>query len=226
MSPQDAKTRLYKHGLISIVRGNFSLQEILQMSEALLRSGVNLVEITLNSAHVFEGIREVQKQLGDDMLVGAGTVRTADDVKKAVDAGAGYLIAPNLDLAAVLEAQRQETLLIPGVFTASEAQAAHAAGCGTVKLFPADALGPPYLKALRAPLDHIDFVPSGGVNDRTIADFHRAGAVAYGVGSALVKNVEVTDAELAALGERARVLCGALEEARGGVHNDVQGLLK
>ena len=220
MSPQDVKTRLYEHGLISIIRGDFSLEEILKMSEALLRGGVRLVEITLNSAHVFEGIREVQKQFGDDMLVGAGTVRTAEDVKKAVDAGAGYLIAPNLDPAAVLEARRRETLLIPGVFTASEAWAAHAAGCGTVKLFPADALGPSYLKALRAPLDNIDFVPSGGVNAHTVADLHRAGAVAYGVGSALVKNVAATRAELAALSERARVLCGALEEARGGAQRD------
>ena len=105
---------------------------------------------------------------------------------------------------------------MPGIFTASEAQAAFVAGCKTVKLFPADALGPAYLKALRAPLEHIDFVPTGGVTVDTVADFQRAGAVAFGVGSALVKNVAVTPAELGALTERATALTRALKEARTG----------
>ena len=186
------------------------------MSEALLAGGVKIVEVTLNSTHALDAIPELQRQFGDDLQVGAGTVRSAEDVNKAVDAGASFVIAPCLDLPSVKAAAQQGILMLPGIFTASEAQAAFVAGCETVKLFPADVGGPAYLKALRAPLEHIDFIPTGGVTHETIADFHRAGAVAFGVGSALVKNVEITLEELGALKRRAEVLVEALEKARAG----------
>ena len=212
----EVKNHLYANGLISIIRGGFSLTEIVQVSAALLAGGVKVVEVTLNSTHALAGVRELQRQFGDDLQVGAGTLRTAEDVTKAVDAGASFLLAPCLDIASVKAAAQHNTLLVPGIFTASEAQAAFAAGCQTVKLFPADALGSAYLKALRAPLEHIDFIPTGGVSLKTLADFHRAGAVAFGVGSALVKNVAVTPAELKALTARAKALTGALAEVRAG----------
>jgi 2-dehydro-3-deoxyphosphogluconate aldolase/(4S)-4-hydroxy-2-oxoglutarate aldolase len=214
MTPDTIKQSLYHHGLVSIIRGRFGLEGILQLAEALLAGGVNVVEVTLNSTDALAAISKLNEYFADDMRVGAGTVRTASDVNDAVGAGASFLIAPCLDLPSVEAAQTHNTLLLPGIFTASEAQTAYVAGCSTVKLFPADALGPSYLKALRAPLDHIDFVPTGGVNHETIGAFHQAGAVAFGVGSALVKNVEVTAGELTALTERARVLVNALADAR------------
>ena len=214
MTIQTAKEQLYADGLISIIRGGFSLQETMQLAEVLLAGGVRVVEVTLNSTHALRAIPELQRQFGSDVQVGAGTVRTAEDVTKAVDAGASFLIAPCLDMPSVRAAARHDVLMLPGVFTASEAQAAFVAGCKTVKLFPADAVGPAYLKALRAPLNHIDFIPTGGVTADTLADFHRAGAVAFGLGSALVKNVTVTPEELNALRGRAEVLVEALERAR------------
>ena len=209
------KQQLYQGGLISIIRGAFSPKETLQLAEALVAGGVNIIEVTLNSTHALASIRELQR-FGEDVLVGAGTVRSAEDVTKAVDAGASFLIAPCLDLPSVRAAAQHEVLLLPGIFTASEAQAAFVAGCETVKLFPADVGGPAYLKALRAPLEHIDFIPTGGVTHETIADFHRAGAVAFGVGSALVKDVAVTPEELGALEGRAAALTHALRAARAG----------
>ena len=209
------KQQLYQGGLISIVRGAFSPKETLQLAEALIAGGVRIVEVTLNSTHALASIRELQR-FGSDVLVGAGTVRSAEDVTKAVDAGASFLIAPCLDLPSVRAAAQHEVLLLPGIFTASEAQAAFVAGCETVKLFPADVGGPAYLKALRAPLEHIDFIPTGGVTHETIADFHRAGAVAFGVGSALVKDVAITPEELGALKGRAAALTRALRAARAG----------
>ena len=214
VTPQETKDRLYQHGLISIVRGSFSAAKILHLADALLKGGVKIVEVTLNSRHALDGITELQKQFAPDMFIGAGTVRTAEDVDRAVAAGASFLIAPCLDLASVAAAKKHDTLLLPGVFTATEAQAAYVAGCKVVKLFPADALGPSYLKALRAPLDHIEFIPTGGVNHETIGDFHEAGAAAYGVGSALVKNVDIDAAALADLTKRAQVLHEALKAAR------------
>ena len=214
MTIQDTKSRLYANGLISIIRGKFSLEEIISTSEALLAGGVKVIEITLNTTNVLEGIAALQKEYGDELQIGAGTVRTAEDVVKAVDAGASFVIAPCLDIPSIEEAKKQDVLMLPGIFTASEAQAAYVAGCETVKLFPANAMGPSYLKALRAPLDHIDFIPTGGVDPSTIMDFHKAGAVAFGIGSYLVKNVEVTKDELSSLTQRAEKLQSALKEAR------------
>ena len=216
MDQQTVKKQLYADGLISIIRGSFGLRETMQMAEALLAGGVKIVEVTLNSTNALAGIRDLQRQFGQEMQVGAGTIRSADDVQKAVDAGASFLIAPCLDLPSVEAAAQQGTLLLPGIFTASEAQAAFVAGCQTVKLFPAEVGGSTYLKALRAPLEHIDFIPTGGVTSETITDFHRAGAVAFGVGSALVKNVAMTPEELTALTERAAALTRALKKARAG----------
>jgi len=218
-SIQSVKDQLYANGLISIIRGAYSLSDIMSLSEALLEGGVKVIEITLNTTNVFEGIAALQKTYGSELQVGAGTVRTAEDVDKAVGAGAAFLIAPCLDLASIEAAKRHDKLFLPGIFTATEAQAAYIAGCETVKLFPAEALGPNYLKALRAPLDHIDFIPTGGINPKTIAEFHQAGAVAFGVGSYLINNSLVQDgavppSELAALTQRASSLQQALEAAR------------
>jgi len=212
---QQIGKQLCEDGLIAIIRGNFSLSEQRAIADALLRGGVRVLEITLNSSRALEGIAQLNAAFSGDLLVGAGTVLSADDAQRALAAGARFLITPNLDLGAVAVARDQDTLIVPGVFTATKAQTAHRAGCRLVKLFPADALGPSYLKALRAPLHDIGFVPTGGINPETIGAFHAAGAVAFGVGSYLVQNAPFTLDEGRALQARAAALRTALEQARG-----------
>lgn len=202
-------------GLVAIVRGGFSVGEQEAAAEALLAGGVRILEVTLNTTDALTGIRRLNERFADDLLVGAGTVRTATDARRALDAGARFLVAPGLDLDTVAVAQERDTLMLPGVFTATEAMAAQAAGCRLLKLFPADALGPGYLKALRAPLDDAYFIPTGGVDPETLGAFHRAGAAAFGVGSYLVKDVRMTANELEGLEARARLLRRALDDARG-----------
>lgn len=205
---------LCNDGLITIIRGDFSLDTQEAMAQVLLDGGVTVLEVTLNTTDALKSISRLKATFGDSLLVGAGTVRTAEDVDKAVEAGASFLIAPCLDLASVERAQHHDVLILPGIFTATEAQTAYVAGCKTVKLFPADTMGPKYLKALRAPLNHINFIPTGGVSPDTIADFHAAGAVAFGIGSYLV-NAKTSETNLSELTERAQQLRGALESARG-----------
>lgn len=217
---QEVAERLKTDGLVAIVRGNFTLAEQRTIAEALAAGGVRVLEVTLNTTDALGSIARLNRDF-DDLLVGAGTVRTADDARAALEAGAQFLIAPCLDLETVKLAHDHDTLILPGIFTATEAQTAFRAGCTMLKLFPADALGPAYLKALRAPLDDIDFVPTGGVNPETIADFYKAGAAAFGIGSYLVKNARVTadeaeaEAEAEALTLRAQKLRKALGRARG-----------
>lgn len=214
MNSQHIGQRLRDDGLVAIIRGDFSLPEQRVIAEALLAGGVRVLEITLNTRDALSGIRQLNDTFANDLLVGAGTVRTADGARRALDAGARFLITPNLDLETVAVAQARDTLILPGVFTATEAQAAYRAGCSMVKLFPADALGPGYLKALRAPLDDIGFVPTGGIDPETVGAFHAAGAVAFGIGSYLVGSARITAAEGEALQVRAAALRAALERAR------------
>lgn len=215
MNRAEAEQALLEDGLVAIVRGGFSVDEQERIAGALLGGGVRILEVTLNTTDALVGIRRLRERFAGELLVGAGTVRTADDVRNALGAGARFLVAPGLDLQAVTAAHDQDALILPGVFTATEAMAARAAGCRVLKLFPADALGPSYLRALRAPLDDVAFVPTGGVDPETMGAFDRAGAAAFGVGSYLVKNVQVTPEELAGLTGRARSLRDALTRARG-----------
>ncbi|CAN5682682.1 bifunctional 4-hydroxy-2-oxoglutarate aldolase/2-dehydro-3-deoxy-phosphogluconate aldolase [soil metagenome] len=178
--------RVRQDGLVAIVRGNFSQAQIMGMAEVLLNAEVPVMEVTLNTTSALAAIQMLRQHFGDKLLVGAGTVRTADQFQQALDAGAQFTVAPNLDLATVALAQQHDLLHLPGVFTPSEVQNAFVAGCRMVKLFPSEIVGPRYLKALRAPLDDIDLVPTGGITPENIADYVRAGAAATGIGSALI----------------------------------------
>lgn len=214
MTREHTAEKLKTEGLVAIIRGDFSLAEQRTVAEALAAGGVSALEVTLNTRDALVSVKGLRQDF-PDLLVGAGTVRTAADARAALEAGAQFLIAPCLDLETVAVAHAHDTLILPGIFTATEAQTAHRAGCTMLKLFPADALGPRYLRALRAPLDDIQFVPTGGVDPDTIGAFHEAGAAAFGIGSYLVKNVRLTPTEAEALSTRARTLREALSRARG-----------
>lgn len=200
-------------GLVPIVRGDYGTRAIVELVDILYREGIPVVEITLNSAGALQTIGALREQFASRVLVGAGTVRTVDAWESAVQAGAQFTIAPNLDLGVVAAARSKSLLHLPGIFTASEAHAAFAAGCRMVKLFPSDVVGPGYLKALRAPLDDLEFVPTGGITAENLGQYVRAGAVAVGIGSALVSTPLPAPEVLTA---RARALRAAWDQAKHG----------
>ncbi len=173
-------------GIIAILRGRFDIAEMLKIGEALWSAHISVMEVTLNSPEALNAVTLLRQHL--PMLVGVGTVRTMSQAEQAIAAGAQFIVSPNLDPAAVARSQALDVLHLPGVMTPTEAQAAFAADCRMVKLFPADALGPAYLKALRAPLDDVEFVPTGGVSVENVGHWRRAGAVAVAIGSALVSD--------------------------------------
>jgi 2-dehydro-3-deoxyphosphogluconate aldolase/(4S)-4-hydroxy-2-oxoglutarate aldolase len=118
------------------------------------------------------------------MLIGAGTVLDAPAAKQAIEAGAEFIVAPSVDIPTIQLTKEMGRVSIPGAFTATEIVLAHKAGADIVKVFPAS--NPQYIKDLRGPLGHIPMMPTGGVNLQNIRAFHQAGAVAFGIGSALV----------------------------------------
>jgi len=213
MTPiDDTRAQIRQSGLIAILRGDFALDEMLRLGEALLAGGVDLLEVTLNSPQALTALPELRRRFGDDLLIGAGTVRWATQVQAALEAGAQFLVSPNYDPDTVMRARGAGLLHLPGVFTPTEAQTAYAAGCSMLKLFPADTVGPAYLKALRAPLDDVEFVPTGGISLDNLAAYVKAGAAAVGLGSQLVGKPGQDANELK---KRAAALRAAWREAHG-----------
>ena len=200
-------------GIIAILRGDFSVEHTLRMADALLEGHVSIMEITLNSPVALQALPKLRDHFASKMLIGAGTVRNKDQARQASDAGAQFLVSPNLDLETVSFTQSTGILHIPGVFTATEIQGAFAAGCRMLKLFPMDGLakGVTYLKSIRAPFEDIDFIPTGGISLENIADYAHAGAVAVGLGSRLVGKKDQLLSELTA---RAQALRNAWDQAK------------
>jgi 2-dehydro-3-deoxyphosphogluconate aldolase/(4S)-4-hydroxy-2-oxoglutarate aldolase len=212
-SIETASRRVKDCGVIAIIRGDFSVDDTLRIGDALLAGAVTVMEVTLNSPSALESLPKLRDHFGDEMLIGAGTVRDVKQAQAAHEAGTQFIISPNLDLESVSFARTKSLLHLPGVFTATEAQSAFAAGCRMLKLFPMEVAGPAYLKALRAPLNDIDFVPTGGVSLENIADYARAGAVAVGLGSKLITNREQTSQDITA---RAQMLRAAWTRGKHG----------
>ena len=166
------------------------------------------MEVTFDQAEgpeeTLRSLRIIHQQFPEEILLGAGTVMTAGQVKAAAAAGAGYIISPNTDRAVIETTKELGLISIPGAFTPTEAATAYAWGADVVKLFPAGLLGPAYIKALTGPLPHIPFMAVGGIDAQNMNDFLRAGAVGVGVGGNLVdkkriaagKFQEITDLAL------------------------------
>ena len=202
--------RVRDDGIVAIVRGDFPARKVLEIGDALLAAPVLVMEVTLNTPGALELIQMLRDRFGANMNIGAGTVRTLEQFDAAVAAGAQFTVAPGLNPAVVARARKADVLHIPGIYTATEAETAHAAGSPLLKLFPANLGGPAYLKALRAPLDDIQFVPTGGIGPENAAEWAAAGAAALGVGSALVTGPDQSMADLIG---RARALRQAWESS-------------
>lgn len=172
-------------GIVAVVRALSSAQ-VVPLSQALLRGGVVAVEITMTTPGAIEAIRTARRVLPPEALVGVGTVLDVATAEAALEAGAEFVVTPVCRTELVQLAHAAGKPVMVGAYTPTEAQRAHEAGADFVKLFPADNLGPGYVKALRAPLPHLRIVPTGGVTLETIGAFFAAGCAAVGAGSALL----------------------------------------
>jgi 2-dehydro-3-deoxyphosphogluconate aldolase / (4S)-4-hydroxy-2-oxoglutarate aldolase len=172
-------------GLIAVIR-TAQQEQVLPICEALLAGGIFALEITLTTPNAFTAIRSARAKLNSNALLGAGTVLNADACRDAIEAGAEFIVSPVCKLEIINAAHAQDRPVMIGAYTPTEAQLAHEAGADFIKIFPADKLGPGYIKALRAPLPHLRIVPTGGVDLQTAPEFLKAGCVALGIGSSLL----------------------------------------
>lgn len=178
--------RIVDLGLVAIVRTPVR-EWVGPACDALVDGGVVALEITLTVPDALGALREMSARFGDRILLGAGTVLDAEQCHAAIDAGANYVITPITRLEIVSAAHARDKPVMLGAYTPTEAQSAHEAGADFIKIFPADKLGPGYIRNIRAPLPHLRIVPTGGVDLQTAPEFLKAGCAALGVGSSLLK---------------------------------------
>lgn len=200
-------------GAVAVVRMADS-SRLVRLAEAIAEGGVTAIEVTMTTPNALAVIEETSRQLGDAVTVGVGSVLDAETARRAVDAGARYVVSPVFEPAIIAEAHRLGVPAMPGCFTPTEIQAATAAGADVVKVFPADVLGMPFFKAVRAPMPHLKLMPTGGVSLTNAGDWVRAGAVAVGVGSALLDKRAIADGDWATLTANARTLRQSVEDGR------------
>jgi 2-dehydro-3-deoxyphosphogluconate aldolase / (4S)-4-hydroxy-2-oxoglutarate aldolase len=154
--------------------------------DALAAGGVRALEVTMTVPRAVEMIRELAPALPDGFLLGAGTVTDAATARAVIDAGASFVVGPVFRPDVIAACHERDVPVMPGCFTPTEILAAHECGADIVKVFPATALGPQFIKDVRAPLPQVKLMPTGGVTLDNTGDWIRAGAVAVGLGSALL----------------------------------------
>ena len=184
MTDSELPEILRQSRIIAIVRGG-SADRVLPVCETLVENGVRCLEVTTNTPGWAEAVAALAAR--DDLLVGVGTVLTAEHVDEAKAAGAQFLVSPDTNVEVGRAGLVAGMGWYPGALTPTEIVAAHRAGATAVKVFPASAVGgPAYLKNVLAPLPHIPLIPTGGVDLDMIPDYLSAGAVALGIGSPLI----------------------------------------
>lgn len=205
--------RIGELGVVLVVRCETD-EEAVNGIRAVVEGGIRAVEVTFSVPGAPGVIRRVKHDLGDSVLLGAGTVLTPEQAEDAVDAGAVYLISPNADEKVIGAAKRLGVPIIPGAFTPTEVVRAWDMGADAVKIFPASLGGPNYIRALRQPLPNIPLVPTGGVDERTVGDFFRAGAFAVGAGGALFDKKRLQAKDFSGMTDIAKRFTLAMRAAR------------
>lgn len=184
-SKSEIVSLLTSPGVIAVVRAQ-KAEQVLPLGEALLAGGVRTIEITMTTPNAIQVIRDAVRALGQQASIGVGTVLNAAIAQSAIDAGAEFVVSPILrpEIAQIARAADRPVML--GAFSPTEAQAAFEAGSDFIKIFPADALGPSYVKAILAPLPHLRIIPTGIAKAEDVPAFIKAGCVGVGLGSLLI----------------------------------------
>ncbi len=207
MRPEEFVSFLHAHKASAILRTSIG-QAAKPAMDAALRGGFKVIEFTLTTPTALELIGEFSKRQG--IVVGAGTVLSADDAHAAVDAGAAFLVSPVIDEAVIEAARSLGVAMMPGTHTPTEMLRAHRAGASLQKLFPAPGIGPAYIKACLGPMPFLRIVPTSGVDGSNAAAYLQAGAFAVGFVTSLFDPDDLAAGRFDTIEQRARSLLAAL----------------
>jgi len=195
--------------VIAVIRMSDAAR-IFEVTEALGKGGVKILEITMTVPGALEVIQKLAAAKPEGVLVGAGTVFDADTAAAAIWSGADFVVSPIADPGMIAACRTHNTFVAPGAFTPSEIAAAWDRGADVVKVFPATPLGPQFFRDMRGPFPQIKLMPTGGVTVENARSFIEAGAFAVGLGTALVDKKAVAAGDWDALTDRARRLVDSL----------------
>lgn len=213
MDKQEAMQIIRETGVIAVMRADRP-EQLIAAAEAIHAGGVQAIEATMTTPGALDVIGTAVQQFGEEVLFGAGTVLDAETARAAILAGAGFIVAPTLDVEVIRLCNRYGVPVMPGCFTPTEALTAWEAGADMIKLFPANVGGPSYIKAILAPLPQIEIAAVGGINLENAAEFIRAGAAAVGVGGSLINQALIDAGDMAELTRRAAGYVEAVQGAR------------
>jgi len=215
LSRHDITAAIERLGVVAVIR----LQDPARLRgviDALAAGGIRALEVTMTVPGAIELIAEVAPTLSADFLLGAGTVLDAGTARRAIDAGAQFVVSPVYRREVLEEAHRMERPAMPGCFSPTEILDAWNAGADIVKVFPATSLGPAFFRDVRGPLPQVKLMPTGGVSVENADEWIRAGAVAVGVGSALLDAKAIAAGDYASITEKARRILANVQDAREG----------
>jgi len=191
MNREEIVKKIKKEKIVAIVRTK-ERSEVSTLLKSIINGGLSLVEITANTPSFSQEITNARNLYSNaDVLIGAGTVTTVKIAKEAIESGAQFLVTPNTNIAVIKIAHKHNIPVLMGAITPSEICSAVENGADIIKLFPAGNLGIDYFKAIRAPLDTVDFFVVGGINLLNLADWMAAGAAGVGLGSVLTTSKDV-----------------------------------
>ncbi len=214
MDAQTAFDRIARSGLMAGMRGQFPPDVALEHVRVLLDAGqIDALEFTMNSTQPIEAMRAAKQAFGDAVVAGMGTVLDGEMARRVLDAGADFIIAPSFNREVIALAQAAGVLVVPGVITPTEAVDAWATGVKLLKIFPIGVLGVDYFKAVRGPLNHIQFICNGAMTDENVGAFLKAGAVACGMANWLTGTGAMPLDQVA---QRARTLREIVSSVRTG----------
>ena len=205
---------LVDSGVTAVLR-DIPEDQMVDVATAIHDGGVRALELTADAKRCSEMIAAVDRELEDtDAVIGAGTVMDAAAARNVIEAGAEFVLAPNLNTDVIDVCNREGVVCVPGVMTPTEAAEAMEAGADVLKMFPAKTVGPSHIGALQGPLGDIPIMPTGGVSVDNVADYFDAGAVAVGAGSALVDYEGIANDDMDQVRESAAEFVEAVEAAR------------
>lgn len=213
-APRIATTEaIERAGVVAIIR----LQDPAKLPavvNALVAGGIRVLEVTMTVPRAIELIAETVRSVPEDYVVGAGTVLDAATAGRAIDAGARFVVGPVFRRDVIAECHRRGCPAMPGCFSPTEILDAWEAGADIVKVFPATLLGPGFFKDVMAPLPRVKLMPTGGVSVENAGDWIRAGAVAVGVGSALIDPRAISAGDFESITVKAQQILAAVHAAR------------
>ena len=166
MSGRDDLDRVLDRGIVAIIRAR-SGEQLADVARALYEGGIDVIEVTFTVPGALDILAQVRRELGDRILLGAGTILDPETARAAILAGAEFIVSPVVNPRVIELCRRYDKIVMPGAFTPTEILTAWEAGADIVKLFPAEVGGPAYLKAIRGPLPQVRLLPTGGVNLQT-----------------------------------------------------------